>query len=82
MFLLLIVYEYEILILGTCFEGVCIVRAHTRSAGLVAIHIVAEAPGGGYSHFARLPRHEAFPRFDYGPDAVFSEKAGEYGFRK
>ena len=53
----------------------------TQSAGLVAIHPAAEAPRGECFRFARLPRHEAFLRFDYDPDTVFSERAGECGFR-
>ncbi len=81
-FLLLIVYEYEILILGTCFEGVCIVRAHTQSAGLAATRPVAEALKDEYVYFAWLLRYEAFLRFGYDPDAAFPERTGEYGFRE
>jgi hypothetical protein len=53
-----------------------------QSAGLVAIHPVAEALKDEYSYFAWLLRHEAFLRFDYDPDSVFSEKTDEYGFKK
>jgi hypothetical protein len=54
----------------------------TQSAGLVAIHPIAEALKDEYFHFALLLRHEAFLRFNYDPDAVFSQKIDEYGFRK
>jgi hypothetical protein len=57
-------------------------RHFTQSAGLVAIHPIAEALKDEYFYFAWLLRHEAFLRFGYDPDAVFSEKAGEYGFRR
>jgi len=80
--LLLIVYEYEILILGTCFEGDCIVCVNTQAPGLLATCPVAEAPGDEYFYFAWLLRHEAFLRFNYDPDAVFSEKVDERGFGK
>jgi hypothetical protein len=53
-----------------------------QPAGLVAVHPVAEAPKDDCFHSAWLLRYEAFLRFDYDPDAVFSEKAGECGFRK
>ena len=35
-----------------------------------------------YSYFAWLLRYEAFLRFGYDPEAVFSEKVDESGFRK
>ena len=54
----------------------------TQSAGLVAIHPIAEALKDEYFYFTWLLRYEAFLRFGYDPDAVFSEKAGECGFRK
>lgn len=57
-------------------------RAHTQSAGLVAIHPIAEALKDEYFYFARLLRHEAFLRFNYDPDVIFSEKTDEYGFKK
>jgi len=52
----------------------------TQAAGLVAIHPIAEALKDEYYHFAWLLRHEAYLRFNYDPDAVFSGKADEYGF--
>jgi len=54
----------------------------TQAAGLVAVHPIAEALKDEYSHFAWLLRHEAYLRFSYDPDAVFSERTDEYGFGK
>jgi phenylalanine-4-hydroxylase len=54
----------------------------THTAGLVAVHTVAEALKDGRFYFAWLLRHEAFLRFDYDPDAVLSGKTDEYGFRE
>ena len=54
----------------------------TQPAGLFAIHPIAEALKDEYFYFAWLLRHEAFLRFGYDPDAVFSEKTDEYGFRE
>jgi len=54
----------------------------TQSAGLVAIHPIAEALKDEYFYFAWLLRNEAFLRFNYDPDAVFSENTNEYGFKK
>jgi len=53
----------------------------TQAAGLVAIHPIAEALKDEYFYFAWLLRHEAFRRFGYDPDAVFSERVDECGFR-
>jgi hypothetical protein len=52
----------------------------TQAAGLVAIHPIAEALKDEYPHFAWLLRHEAYLRFSYDPDAVFSGKVDECGF--
>jgi len=54
----------------------------TQSAGLVAIHPIAEALKDEYFYFSWLLRYEAFLRFNYDPDGVFSEKIDEHGFRK
>jgi len=53
----------------------------TQSAGLVAIHPVAEALSDEYFYFAWLLRYESFLRFYYDPDVVFCKKIDEYGFR-
>jgi len=53
----------------------------TQSAGLVAIHPIAEALKDEYFYFAWLLRHEAFLRFNYDPDMVFCKKIDEYGFK-
>jgi len=52
----------------------------TQAAGLVAIHPIAEALKDEHPHFAWLLRHEAYLRFNYDPDAVFSERTDEHGF--
>lgn len=57
-------------------------RHCTQAAGLVTIHPIAEALKDGYFYFAWLLRREAFLRFNYDPDCVFSEKVDECGFRK
>lgn len=53
----------------------------TQSAGLVAIHPIAEALAEEYFYFAWLLRHECFSRFDYDPDMVFSKRINDYGFK-
>ena len=53
----------------------------TQSAGLVAIHPIAEALADEYFYFAWLLRHESFLRFNYDPDMVFCKKIDEYGFK-
>ncbi len=54
----------------------------TQSAGLVAIHPIAEALKDEYFYFAWLLRYEAFHRFSYDPDVVFSKSVDERGFKK
>lgn len=44
----------------------------TQSAGLVALHPLADGLAGDCRYFAWLLRHEAFVRFDYDPDKVFA----------
>jgi len=46
-------------------------RYFTESAGLVAIHPVADALADEFPHFAWLLRREAFERFGFDPDGVF-----------
>ena len=53
----------------------------TQSAGLVAVHPIAEALADEYSYFAWLLRCESFKRFDYDPDLVFCKKIDEFGFK-
>ena len=53
----------------------------TQSAGLVAIHPVADQICDEYPFFAWLLRAKSFKRFSYDPDHVFSkEKHNTYGF--
>lgn len=54
----------------------------TLHPGLVAIHPVAEALKDEYSYVAWRLGHEAFLRFNYDPDDVFSEKIEQHGFRE
>ena len=44
----------------------------TQSAGLVALHPLADGLVGDCKYFAWLLRHEAFLRFDYDPDEIFN----------
>lgn len=53
----------------------------TQSAGLVAVHPIAEAVRGEYFYFSWLLRYEAFLKFSYDPDKVFCEKVNEQGFK-
>jgi hypothetical protein len=46
----------------------------TQSAGLVAIHPIANALADEYFYFAWMLRHESFKRFGYDPDNVFLKK--------
>jgi hypothetical protein len=43
----------------------------TQSAGLVAVHPIADGLAGDCAYFAWLLRYEAFLRFGYDPDKVF-----------
>lgn len=52
----------------------------TQSAGLVAIHPIADAASDEYPWFAWLLRAQAFCRFAYDPDDVFNGKITPYGF--
>jgi hypothetical protein len=52
----------------------------TQSAGLVAIHPVADALADEFPFFAWLLRAASFAEFHYDPDGVFSEFQDEFGF--
>lgn len=52
----------------------------TQSAGVVATHPVADALCDEYPFFAWLLRFEAFRRFLYDPDRVFSPRQDALGF--
>ena len=52
----------------------------TQSAGLVAIHPIADAASDEYPWFAWLLRAESFLLFGYDPDAVFDGKIDPLGF--
>ena len=52
----------------------------TQSAGLVAAHPVADALVDEFPFFTWLLRADAYLRFGYDPDGVFSAVRDEYGF--
>ena len=53
----------------------------TQSAGLVAVHPIADGMCDEYPFFAWLLRAEAFRRFGYDPDGVFTDSAmDQFGF--
>lgn len=52
----------------------------TQSAGLVAAHPVADALVDEFPFFAWLLRAQAYLRFGYDPDGVFSLRRDEYTF--
>jgi len=47
-------------------------RYFTEAAGLIAAHPIADALADEVPYFAWLLRHEAFKRFGFDPDEVFS----------
>jgi len=53
----------------------------TQSAGLVAIHPIAEALADEYFYFAWLLRYESYLKFSYDPDTVFRGKTDNHGFQ-
>jgi hypothetical protein len=56
-------------------------RKHfTQSAGVIATHPVADALCDEYPFFTWLLRYEAFRRFGYDPDGVFSPRQDALGF--
>ena len=53
----------------------------SQSAGLVAVHPIADGMCDEYPFFAWLLRAEAFRRFGYDPDGVFTDSAvDQFGF--
>ena len=52
----------------------------TQSAGVVAIHPVADALADEFAVFAWRLRAEAFLRFGYDPEGVFSDAQDAFGF--
>ncbi len=56
-------------------------RHFTQSAGLVAVHPIADALYEEDSDFAAMLREESFKRFGYDPDGIFSSTSpNEFGF--
>jgi hypothetical protein len=52
----------------------------TQSAGLVAVHPVADALSDEFPFFAWLLRAKVYIRFGYDPDHVFCSRVDSYGF--
>ena len=52
----------------------------TQSAGLVAVHPIADSLADEFPFFTWLLRLDAFVRFKYDPDGVFSPAQDELGF--
>jgi len=52
----------------------------TQSAGVVAIHPIADAIFDEFPIFAWFLRAHAYLRFGYDPDQVFSSNGDDYGF--
>ncbi len=52
----------------------------TQSAGLVAVHPIADSLADEFPFFTWLLRAEAFVKFGYDPDRVFSTEVDGYGF--
>lgn len=52
----------------------------TQSAGLIATHPIADALSDEFPFFSWRLRAEAFNRFGYDPDQVFSEDHDSLGF--
>jgi len=52
----------------------------TQSAGLIAVHPIADAMVDEFPFFAWLLRGGAFLRFGYDPDGVFSSSRDDCGF--
>jgi hypothetical protein len=52
----------------------------TQSAGLVAVHPIADSLVDEFPFFTWFLRLEAFSKFGYDPDSVFSVSQDEFGF--
>jgi len=52
----------------------------SQSAGLIAVHPIADGLADEFPCFAWLLRAESSIRFGYDPDGVFSEAPNEFGF--
>jgi hypothetical protein len=63
-----------------CLQAVKEARHFTQSAGLVAVHPLAEGLADEFAIFAWMLRAESFNRFGYDPDGAFSRSSNEYGF--
>ncbi len=55
-------------------------RHFTQSAGLVAVHPLADALADEFAVFAWRLRAESFLRFGYDPECAFNKRVDDYGF--
>ena len=53
----------------------------SQSAGLIAVHPIADGLADEFPFFAWLLRAESLSRFGYDPDGVFSKSQNKFGFR-
>ena len=54
----------------------------TQSAGLIAVHPIADALCHEFPSFTWLLRFKSFKKFGYDPDGVFSKRQNQFGFAK
>jgi hypothetical protein len=66
---------------GECLHAVKDGKHFTQSAGVVAVHPIADVLCEEDSDFTALLREESFKRFGYDPDGIFSSGSrDEFGF--
>ena len=68
---------------GNTRPSICAVknpRHFTQSAGVVAVHPIADALAEEFEAFAWTLRAESFKRFGYDPEGAFSATQNRYGF--
>jgi hypothetical protein len=58
---------------ATSIRAVTDGRYFTATAGLVAVHPIADALAAEVPYFAWLLRHESYARFGFDPDGVFGK---------
>jgi len=72
--------KFPHLIDGVTVHAVKDGRHFTQSAGLVAVHPIADGMCDEFPFFTWYLRAEAFRRFGYDPDCVFGSSHDNYGF--
>jgi hypothetical protein len=58
----------------SCTRSVLSGETFSEAAGLVAIHPIADAMADEFAYFSWLLRFEAYRRFEFDPDGVFTER--------